>query len=169
MPREPPTGRERLASRGPLDWPARPVGADRSLPVAFRPCFSCGEKFPGKAATLYAGWMEDERRESFVTKICLACVMTHVSGYAKRAIDNPDGDVCIDCGAEMGKDRSWDVYVTAYLPNREADQFVVSVHQSCLAPFREWFEDTGTPAPSRDLGGARGPENLPGLGWEQAW
>lgn len=138
--------------------------------MAFAPCFSCGKKFPGKAATLYGAWMADEdTRVSYTLKVCLECVLQNLSIPVRNATRNDYEAICAIDGEDLRNQRHIRLFVTAYLPKREQEQFAIPFHHGCATALQAWFEEYGVENKRDDLGGLRGPAAPQGQQWETAW
>lgn len=132
--------------------------------MAYQPCTSCKERYPGKATSVYSAWRNGDGMQRQVAKLCERCVHDSIAPYVKRAIERGNATGCDQCGS-TGPDDYDMVYLTVYLPKREREDFLLTfcsehesemhgrlAHLSVRLPERQPQESSGQRTHGDDTG-----------------
>lgn len=102
--------------------------------VSMYPCSQHGGRVPGKLASVYWRWFDQEGESiGFKQRLCSACakdglrsLLAHASG------ESTDVSVCPVCGSDSSKDME-PVYLTVYTPGSEGREFQLPICSGCAA------------------------------------
>jgi hypothetical protein len=123
------------------------------------PCSVCRQRRPGKLATAYWAWFNaDGGRSAWKLRYCLDCAsesLTVLFSSPPEADGQSTVFDCISCGASAERD-SDPIYVTLYLPGREAMEIALQLDAACAAKLRIPLTERGERLPDRG-GVVRGP------------
>jgi hypothetical protein len=126
--------------------------------MAVKPCSACGEKFTGKATSVYSAWMDGQGREAYRSSLCMICVRSHIAELVKKSISRGFKDGCDECGA-TGKDDYSPLWLNVYLPKREQEAFELMFCSQDVQLARSRLAHMGTKLPNRESVSSRGLEN----------
>lgn len=123
------------------------------------PCSICGQRRPGKLASAYWAWfLADGSRSAWRQRICASCAPSTLSALLKSANESEANEnvfACVACGASTDQD-SDPVYLTLYLPKREAQEFAIQLDSACAVKVRVAAQHGAEKLPDRG-GEVRGP------------
>lgn len=123
------------------------------------PCSACGQKRPGRMASLYWAWfLTDGARSAWRQKLCYHCATDRLGPLMvslSRAEDAADAFACLACGGNCAND-SDPVYLTLYLPQREVQEYSLQLDGACAAKLRIQAQEGAERLPDRG-GEVRGP------------
>lgn len=123
------------------------------------PCSICKRRLPGKLATAYWAWFDqDGGRSAWKLRYCLEDAMQHLSVILQPSeVLNGSLEVfaCVSCGADAKED-SDPLYCTLYLPGKEPTEYALQVCTACAGKLRPPLIENGERLPDRG-GVVRGP------------
>lgn len=126
--------------------------------MSFVPCANCGTKPPGKLATLYNAWFDENGvRTCWIQRLCAPCLTSEVAPLlAGASQESSDLTVCPACKTDALTNLS-PLYLTVYLPKQEAREFALTMCGSCAEHWRQLLSAGARRAPDRQGGlGAQG-------------
>lgn len=115
------------------------------------PCSAHGGRVPGKLATVYYRWFDQEGQSvGWKQRLCVACAKANLKPLtASVNPDSQDVSACPVCGADSSKDME-PLYITAYTPGSESREFELPICSGCAPTVRamaqqgaERLEDRG--------------------------
>lgn len=124
------------------------------------PCSMCGVRRPGKLASAYWAWfLADGSRSAWKVRYCPGCAREHLHELLSRLFEMgaeaTDVFACVSCGLNANED-SDPIYLTLYLPGREAEELALQLDSACAAKLRIPITEHGSRL--QDRGGVvRGP------------
>jgi hypothetical protein len=133
--------------------------------MALFPCSICGQRRPGKLASLYNAWFGDgQTRIAYKQRLCIECLTARFIDSFKRELGREVGDFsCIGCGGDATKDAE-PIYVTLYLPKEEPREFALIYCSECHVAARADCSEGAEPLADRGAS-VRGPSpSLPNWG-----
>ena len=133
--------------------------------MSLLPCSSCGQRPPGKIATLFARWHNDQGEfVGWKLRQCAPCLTTLVGSLlAHRSDESSNQTVCPTCGLESSATLKG-IYLFVFAPKQPAREFALTTCASCAANWRASFEGFGEFLPDRQVGvGAAAPTDA--LDW----
>lgn len=123
------------------------------------PCTMCKQRRPGKLATAYWAWFEEDgSRSAWRVRLCLGCAPQHLSillDSSSLTLDNSNVFSCVSCGADASED-SAPMYCTLYLPKREPTEYALQLDSACAVKLRATISTNSERLPDRG-GVVRGP------------
>lgn len=125
------------------------------------PCAGCGQRVPGRLASLYSAWfLADGSRTAWKQRLCAPCVMRKFKPLlAAVASKSSDVTACPACGKNAAEDLD-PIYLTLYLPKQEPKEFALTTDTTCAVTLRLSLQDGAERLPDRQqssgFGGDRG-------------
>lgn len=123
------------------------------------PCSVCRQRRPGKLASAYWAWFDqDGGRHAWRVRLCPGCAPEHLSILLESSRLNPDNSnvfACVSCGADATED-SAPMYCTLYLPKKEPMEYAVQLDGACASRLRATISTSAELLPDRG-GVVRGP------------
>lgn len=135
-----------------------------TLPVSFYPCSNCGQRPPGKLATVYANWFEGEKRAAWRNRLCVGCLTT-LMGSLKggESGDSSILTVCPMCGVDAAPTLNG-IYLTVYPPKQSEREYALTTCASCAASLQKLLSERGDALGDRSVGAAA-PTDSPSSAW----
>lgn len=122
-----------------------------------RPCDLCGQRFPGKPASLYWAWyVNGEDRVAWRQRLCQPCLSRHFAQIFRSSNStSTDGLTCPACGGSSENDLDA-VFCVLYLPKQTEREYELNTDAACAAKIRVNIWERGERLPDRSSPG-RGP------------
>lgn len=131
--------------------------------MSIYPCSVCGGRKPGKLASAYWAWfVADGSRSAWKLRYCQGCAVEHLSGVLSKLRELGESSevfACVSCGTDASKD-SDPIYLTLYLPGKEAEEYALQLCAACAAKLRSPLTTMGDRLTDRG-GVVRGPSPTP--------
>lgn len=138
--------------------------ARKDMPVSVFPCSGCGQRKPGKFASLYWAWfLADQSRSAWRQRLCPECFRDRCWELFKNAVENTE--TCSVCHTLPG-DSVDPIYVTVYIPKKEPAELVLPTCAACAVPIRNAASERAQRLVDRGVG-VRGPSTSQAL--TSAW
>lgn len=135
--------------------------------MSFYPCSNCGQRVPGKLATVYSNWFEGEgNRVAWRQRLCVDC-LTGLMGSLKAG-DSADSSlltVCPMCGKDSSQDLSG-IFLTIYPPKQSEREYALTTCVSCADSLQKLLQTGADPLRDRSAGAAA-PADAPQSAWSQ--
>jgi hypothetical protein len=114
------------------------------------PCAGCGQRVPGRLASLYTAWfLADGSRTAWKQRLCASCVGSQLKPLLAAALEpSPDVTACPACGKDASNDLD-PIYLTLYLPKQESREFALTTCASCAVKLRLRLQDRAERLPDR--------------------
>lgn len=116
------------------------------------PCAGCGQRVPGRLASLYSAWfIADGSRTAWKQRLCAPCVGRQLRSLLVSAQQATDFvTACPACGKDSSGDLD-PIYLTLYLPKQESREFALTTDAACAAILRLSLQDRAERLPDRSL------------------
>jgi hypothetical protein len=122
--------------------------------VSVFPCSACGQRKPGKLASVYWAWfLADNSRSAYRQRLCIDCYVEEVNEPLVDSIQH--SEACPFCHAVCGSDAD-PTYATIYLPKREPEEIVFATCGADAVTLRVAAQRGAQKLADREVG-VRGP------------
>ncbi len=121
------------------------------------PCAACGQRVPGRLASLYSAWfLADGARTAWKQRLCAPCASQRLGSLLRHAQDSPpDVTLCPACGSASTADLD-PIYLTLYLPKQDPREFALTTCAPCAVRVRLDLQDRAEKLPDRNGGSGGG-------------
>lgn len=121
------------------------------------PCSYCGQRVPGRLASIYSAWfLADGSRTAWKQRACAPCVTQQLRSLLAHAADDSSAvTACPACGSDALQDLD-PIYLTVYLPKQEPREFALTTDGACAVSLRLRLQERAERLPDRDGRGSRG-------------
>lgn len=114
------------------------------------PCGRCGQRVPGKLASVYWAWFDASgERQAWKELLCAPCVGTALRELLRKSQEaSPNVAQCPACGSDSSADMD-PIYATVYMPKMEPLELQLVTDAACAAKLRIPIVDSGRKLPNR--------------------
>jgi len=114
------------------------------------PCSYCGQKSPGRLASIYSAWfLADGTRTAWKQRGCVRCVVSRFQTLLAHSTDDSYAmTMCPACGMNSHEDLD-PIYVSVYLPKQEPREYQLTTDSACAARLRLTLQDRAERLPDR--------------------
>lgn len=130
------------------------------------PCSRCGMRSKGRLAQAYWAWFEGgSDRVAMKERLCRDCAKDALEGLLETAKQNSTHvSMCPGCGEDSASHQD-PIYLTLYLPKREALEWALPTCANCASTIRQGITQNGEKLPDRQgSSGGLGPQTDDGWG-----
>lgn len=130
------------------------------------PCAVCGQRVPGKLASIYWAWFKsDGERSAFKQRSCAPCIAERLRAVLRSANEaSPAVSMCPVCGTDSSGDLD-PIYATVFLPKQEPREYALTTCATCAVGVRAWAQEGAQPLADRG-GISQGPRpSAPDADW----
>lgn len=105
----------------------------------------------GPLASVYSAWWDQKgQREAWKQRLCVSCVTHILETLRASALGNSlDLTVCLTCGKDASQELN-PIYLTVYLPKREAAEYALTICDSCAIRSRALLSTGADRLPERN-------------------